>query len=74
VPKRQYTEEFKTEAVRPAQSIGQHEAARLLGVPMATLGNWTRRERNLGGQSEFVYANAVLNSVPLKVSLHECCW
>jgi transposase len=47
VPKRQYTEEFKTEAVRLAHAVGQHEAARRLGVPVATLGNWTRRERDL---------------------------
>lgn len=47
VPKRQYTEEFKTEAVRLALSVGQHEAARRLGLPVATLGNWTRRYRNL---------------------------
>jgi transposase len=39
VPKRHYTEEFKTEAVRLAQSVGQYEAARRLGVPVATLGN-----------------------------------
>ncbi len=45
VPKRQYTEEFKTEAARLAESVGQHEAARRLGVPVATLGNWVRRHR-----------------------------
>ena len=42
VPRRQYTEEFKLEAVRLAESVGQHEAARRLGVPQATLGNWCR--------------------------------
>ena len=45
VPKRQYTEEFKTEAARLGQSVGQHEAARRLGVPIATLGNWVRKHR-----------------------------
>jgi transposase len=45
VPKRQYTEEFKAEAARLAESVGQHEAARRLGVPVATLGNWVRRQR-----------------------------
>ena len=40
VPRRQYTKEFKVEAVRLAESVGQHEAARRLGVPVATLGNW----------------------------------
>jgi len=43
LPKRQYTEEFKTEAVRLAASVGGHEAARRLGVPVATVGNWSRR-------------------------------
>lgn len=43
LPKRQYTEEFKVEAVRLAESVGGHEAARRLGVPVATLGNWKRR-------------------------------
>lgn len=42
-PKRQYTVEFKAEAVRLAASVGGHEAARRLGVPVATLGNWSRR-------------------------------
>jgi transposase len=50
VPKRQYTEEFKTEAARLAQSVGQHEAARRLGVPVATLGNWVRKQEK-GQQS-----------------------
>lgn len=43
LPKRQYTQEFKVEAVRLAASVGGHEAARRLGVPVATLGNWSRR-------------------------------
>lgn len=43
LPRRQYTEEFKSEAVRLAASVGGHEAARRLGVPVATMGNWTRR-------------------------------
>lgn len=46
VPKRQYTEEFKVEAVRLAETVSQHEAARRLGVPTATLGNWCRRLRS----------------------------
>jgi transposase len=45
VPKRRYTEEFKTEAARLAQTVGQHEAARRLGVPVATLGNWVRKHQ-----------------------------
>ncbi|CAE6794672.1 IS3 family transposase ISBvi3 [Paraburkholderia haematera] len=46
VPKRQYTDEFKVEAIRLAESVGQHEAARTLGVPAATVGNWSRRSRS----------------------------
>jgi transposase len=42
VPRRQYTHEFKLEAVRLSESVGQHEAARRLGVPVAMLGNWCR--------------------------------
>ena len=43
LPRRQYTDEFKVEATRLAESVGGHEAARRLGVPVATLGNWKRR-------------------------------
>lgn len=49
VPKRQYTNEFKVEAIRLAETVGQHEAARRLGVPVATLGNWSRRSRGSEG-------------------------
>jgi transposase len=42
VPKRQYTEEFKVEAVQLADSVGGHEAARRFGIPIATLSNWPR--------------------------------
>ncbi len=45
VPRRQYTEEFKSEAVKLAETVGQHEAAHRLGVPVATLGNWSRGRR-----------------------------
>lgn len=43
LPKRQYTEEFKIEAVRLAASVGGHEASRRLGAPVATVGNWSRK-------------------------------
>lgn len=46
VPKRRYTEEYKLESARLAQSVGINEAARRLGVPSATLGNWKRRHEN----------------------------
>jgi transposase len=46
VPKRQYTDKLKVEAIRLAETVGQHKAARRLGVPVATLGNWSRRSRS----------------------------
>ena len=48
LPKWQYTDEFKVEAIRLAESVGEHEAARRLGVPVATLGNWKRRRGAVG--------------------------
>ena len=45
VPKRDYTEEFKTEAVRLAASIGGNAAAKRLGVPQSTMTNWVRRRK-----------------------------
>ncbi len=47
VPKRQYTAEFKNEVVR----LAEHETACRLGVLIATLGNWTRRNL-LSGRAE----------------------
>ena len=48
LPNRQYTDEFKVEAIKLAESVGGHEAARRLGVPAATLGNWKRRRGAVG--------------------------
>jgi transposase len=45
VPKRQYTDEFRIEAIRLSDSMGGHEAARRLGIPSATLSNWSRKRR-----------------------------
>ena len=45
VPRREYTEEFKTEAVRLAVSVGGNAAAKRLGVPQATMTNWVRRRK-----------------------------
>ena len=42
---RRYTGEFRTEAVRLAESIGITEAAKRLGVPQASLWNWVRDGR-----------------------------
>lgn len=51
IPRREYTDEFKQEAVRLAESIGGHPAAKRLGIPQSTLTNWARRSRvgGLGG-------------------------
>jgi transposase len=50
IPNRQYTEEYRAEAVRLAQSLGGHEAVRRLGIPNATLGNRWRRQRKAPGK------------------------
>lgn len=39
VPKRQYTDEFKIEAIRLLDSVGGHESAQRLGIPLTTLNN-----------------------------------
>jgi len=66
VLKRQYTDEFKVEAVRLAGSVGGHEAARRLGVPTATLGNWKRRQDADGTEPEVaVSASAVPTRRPV---------
>ena len=72
LPKRQYTEEFKTEAVRLSESIGGHEAARRLGIPVATLGNWKRRRTVagvVGATTSEVAANAA--SLPMRRPVSE---
>lgn len=45
VPHRQYTLEFKQEAVRLAESIGGNQAAKRLGVPDSSLWNWMKLKR-----------------------------
>lgn len=42
---RQYTTEFKVEALRLAASAGPAEAARRLGIPDSSLANWVRLAR-----------------------------
>jgi transposase len=44
-PNRQYTNEFKFEAVRLAESVGGNEAAKRLGIPDSSLWNWVRLSR-----------------------------
>ena len=45
VPNRQYTEEFRGEAIRLADSIGGNAAAKRLGVPQSTVTNWVRSRK-----------------------------
>ena len=47
---RRYTEEFKMEAVRLAESVGGTAAAKRLGIPDGSLRNWIERSR--GGRVE----------------------
>ncbi len=42
---RQYTDEFKVEAVRLSESIGGSKAAKRLGIPESSLWNWIRLRR-----------------------------
>lgn len=46
VPNRQYTTEFKVEAVRLAESIGGNQAAKRLGIPDSSIWNWIRLSRS----------------------------
>ena len=45
VRNRQYTDEFKIEAVRLGESIGINQAAKRLGIPDSSLWNWIRLRR-----------------------------
>ena len=45
VPNRQYTDEFRVEAVRLAESIGGNKAAKRLGIPDSSLWNWLQLSR-----------------------------
>jgi transposase len=44
VSSRQYTDEFKLEAVRLAETVGPAQAAKRLGIPDSSLGNWRKRK------------------------------
>ena len=62
---RRYTDEFKAEAVRLAESVGGAETAKRLGVPDGSLRNWMERSR--GGKLEL----AERSSVAVKRTLAE---
>ena len=42
---RQYTDEFRVEAVRLSESVGVSTAAKRLGIPDGSLRNWLKRGR-----------------------------
>ena len=65
VPNRQYTDEFKVEAVRLSESIGGCGAAKRLGIPDSSLWNWIRLKR--AGKLRVVDGTAV----PVKRSVAE---
>ena len=45
VGNRQYTDEFKAEAVRLGESLGGNQAAKRLGIPGSSLWNWIKLSR-----------------------------
>lgn len=45
VPNRQYTDEFKHQAVMLAESVGGNQAAKRLGIPDSSIWNWIRLSR-----------------------------
>lgn len=59
VPNRQYSAEFKTEAVRLGESIGSNPAAERLGIPQSTMSNWLRQARG-GGLEQAAQTQAPL--------------
>jgi transposase len=61
--KRQYTDEFKHEAVKLAQSVGGNQAARRLDIPDSSLGNWLRLSRKDKLKAVEVHPIAVKRSV-----------
>ncbi len=65
VPNRQYTDEFRVEAVRLAESIGGNKAAKRLGIPDSSLWNWLQLSR--AGKLKVTDGMAV----PVKRSLAE---
>jgi transposase len=65
VPNRQYTGEFKVEAVRLAESIGGNPAAKRLDIPESSLWNWIKLSR--AGKLSARQAGAV----PVKRSVTE---
>jgi transposase len=64
VPNRRYTEEFRVEAARLVVSVGHNKAARRLGVPVATIGNWARLQLKQNAVPRAEVAAPVLRTKP----------
>ena len=64
-PNRWYTDEFRLEAVRLAESVGSNEAAKRLGIPQATMRNWFRRWKAEG------LPTAITPAAPVKRGVDE---
>ncbi len=45
ISRRQYTDDYKTQAVALAESLGRSKAARQLDISVKTLGNWLDASR-----------------------------
>ena len=62
---RQYDQEYKIQAVKPAKEIGQAKAARELGIPQNTLYTWIHANRlgnlDLGAGSQTPKSAMTLN-------------
>jgi transposase len=63
MPRRQYTAEFVAEAMRLSQSVGSHEAARRLGIPIGSLKNWLKRSRKADGEASATDARQAVPAV-----------
>jgi transposase len=64
VPNRQYTDEFKVEAVKLAESVGGNEASRRLDIPDSSIWNWIRLSRKGKLKAVDGKAVSVKRSVP----------
>jgi len=64
--------EFKLEALRLAESVGINQAAKRLGIPSSSLGNWARLKRS-GKLGELPRAGPIKGSpTDLEGAAHGC--
>lgn len=66
-----YTEEFKTEAIKLAISaVSVSQAAKSLGIREATLHGWVARARS-GGEQTITHSDGALSQINVKQVLEE---